>query len=238
MEDPGLPEAVLFDLDDTIVDHRPSTEELWKELCYRYAGYLDGVSGDTLLEAVDRARHWYWSDEDRHRWGRLNLIQARRKFVAAAFTALEIDNPGVSEDLADSFTREREERVILSPGAVETLKRLRGSGIKLGMITNGASDMQRRKIEQYGLAPYFECITIEGEFGAGKPDISIFTHTLEQLGTPPEKAWMVGDDLGRDIKGARNTGIYSVWVDWQTGGLPESPPAIPDRIISSISELV
>ena len=58
------------------------------------------------------------------------------------------------------------------------------------------------------------------------------------LGASPENAWMVGDDLKRDILGANHAGIFSVWIDRQNKGLPDDPPAHPDRTVTSISELV
>jgi putative hydrolase of the HAD superfamily len=238
MQNPRLPEAILFDLDDTIIAHSAGANGLWHELCHRYAALLEGIDADILLEAVHKARAWYWGDLDRHRGGRLNLLQARREVVALAFEALAIDNPEISEQLADSFSVEREKRVELFPGAVDTLDRLKVSGIKLGMVTNGASEIQRGKIERFNIGPYFDCISVEGEFGEGKPDVSIFLHTLERLGTAPDRAWMVGDDLHRDIEGAQKAGIYTVWVDWQDEGLPEGTAAIPDRIVTRISELV
>lgn len=48
---------------------------------------------------------------------------------------------------------------------------------------------------------------------------------------------MVGDDLQRDIAGAQALGLFTIWVDWRSAGLPESSPVRPDRIIRSINEL-
>ena len=78
---------------------------------------------------------------------------------------------------------------------------------------------------------------VEGEFGAGKPDESIFSTTLNELAVSPTQAWMVGDDLQRDIAGAHSLGIFAIWVDWRGNGLPESSTIKPDYIIRSITEL-
>lgn len=233
-----IPQAILFDLDDTIIAHSGPAEGLWKELCQRYASLIGGINSEILLEAVEKAREWYWSDTERHRRGRLNLIKARREFVALAFKSLDIDNPEISDRMADSYSNEREEKTLLFSGAIDTLKHFRYSGIKLGMVTNGASDIQRSKIEKFSLEQFFDCITIEGEFGAGKPDASVFIHTLGSLGVSPSEAWMVGDDLSRDVEGAQKAGIYGIWVDWNQSGLSVPASTKPDRIISCIKELV
>ena len=234
----SYPEAILFDLDDTIITADGRTEDLWRELCYQYAKHIDGLEGEVLFLEVNKARIWYWDDPERHRIKRLNLIKARRELVAFAFSKLGIQNEEVCNSLADSFSAQRQELIKLVPGSIDTLIHFKKSGIAMALVTNGASEFQRPKIERYDLAQFFNYILVEGEFGAGKPDLSVFTHTLDKLGVTPDKAWMVGDDLKRDILGANDAGIFSVWVDWQNTGLTENTPAQPDRIITSISELV
>jgi putative hydrolase of the HAD superfamily len=154
-----------------------------------------------------------------------------------AFSSLGIDAPEVARDLADAYAEMREERARLFPGAIDTIQYFRNRDIWLGLVTNGASGMQRGKLERFGLGPYFDHILIEGEFGAGKSDESVFRHMLGQFSVAAKDAWMVGDDLQRDISGAQALGLFTIWVDWRGNGLPESSPIKPDRIIRSINEL-
>ena len=238
MPDSLYPKAILFDLDDTIITGNVGTEELWKTLCFQHAELIEGLSGDVLFSEVDKLRKWYWADPESHRIKRLNLIKARRELVELVFSKLGIENEEVCYSLADSFTTKRQEMVTLIPGAIDTLVHLKNTGIPMALITNGASDFQRQKIDRFDLTQYFEYILVEGEFGAGKPDKSVFTHALGILGASPDNAWMVGDDLQRDILGANDSGIYSIWVDLQNKGLPDNAAAQPDRIVTAISELV
>lgn len=53
----------------------------------------------------------------------------------------------------------------------------------------------------------FDYILIEGEFGAGKPDKSVFIHVLEKLDVAPQESWMIGDNLEHDMSGAQRVGI-------------------------------
>ena len=87
------------------------------------------------------------------------------------------------------------------------------------------------------MSPLFEHILIAGEFGVAKPDPSVFNHTLTQLKVTADDAWMVGDNLYADVRGAQAVGIYGVWVDWRGSGLPANTPAVPDRTIRSVVEL-
>lgn len=238
MSNNSLPGAFLFDLDDTIIAHGAAAEGLWESLCFEHASMIEGLSAETLLQAVGDARDWYWSDPERHRNGRLNLFQARRQLVELAFKNLGLDNLEVAHKIANAYSTQREELVKLFPGSVDILKFFRSSGKKMALVTNGASDMQRSKIERFGLGEYFDYILVEGEFGVGKPDKSVFLHALNKLNCSENEAWMVGDDLSRDIAGAQDVGIYSVWVDWKNEGLPGDSPVCPDKIINAISELV
>jgi putative hydrolase of the HAD superfamily len=83
----------------------------------------------------------------------------------------------------------------------------------------------------------FDHILIDGEFGAGKPDESVFRYMLEQFNIAAKDVWMVGDDLQRDISGTKALGLFTIWVDWRGNGLPELSRVMPDRIIRSIAEL-
>ena len=98
--------------------------------------------------------------------------------------------------------------------------------------------LQRDKIQRFSLAPLFNSILVEGEFGAGKPEPRVYLHSLEQLDTKPSDAWMVGDNLEFDVGAPQKLGIKGIWVDWQAGGLPLASSVKPDRIVNRISELV
>jgi putative hydrolase of the HAD superfamily len=90
----------------------------------------------------------------------------------------------------------------------------------------------------HGLARFFDCILIEGEFGVGKPDPSVYRHVLEQLRLAPADCWMVGDNLEWDVAGAQAVGITGVWHDYAGAGLPSNTRVRPDRIIRTLTELL
>ncbi len=108
----------------------------------------------------------------------------------------------------------------------------------MGLITNGNGEFQRNKIRRFDLTRFFEAVIIEGEFGAGKPDRRVFLAAMESLGAAPAQAWMVGDDLGRDIQPAQELGLGTVWVDFENAGLPAGCPISPMLIVRSITELL
>ena len=108
----------------------------------------------------------------------------------------------------------------------------------LVLVTNGETASQRGKIDKVGLVPYFDAVVVEGEFGIGKPEPAVFRHALAAVGRQPHEAWMVGDDLAKDIAGGDAAGLHTVWVDSRHEGLPEDPAAHPHRIVHAIAELL
>ena len=236
--DQHYPKGALFDLDDTILSINASVEESWYKVSADFSSRAGGLSVDRLMDAINVVRDWYWSDLERHRRGRLNLDLARREVVEIALARLGINDGKAAGELSEAYGKEMEKNMQLFPGAIDTLKHFRRNNILLALVTNGAAEIQRRKISRFDLEPLFDCIVIESEFGVGKPDRRVFQHALNQLGVDKKDAWMIGDDLARDVAGAMQMGILSIWVDWQNKGLPGSSAVQPDRIIKSISELV
>ncbi|GAA4188398.1 hypothetical protein GCM10022288_14730 [Gryllotalpicola kribbensis] len=110
------------------------------------------------------------------------------------------------------------------------------AGIRLALVTNGPSSVQRAKLERVGLADAFSELLISAEVGAAKPDPRIFEVALERLGSDPARTWHVGDSLEYDIAGAHAAGLGSVWLNrngWTRGRhQPE-----PDREITALDEL-
>lgn len=109
------------------------------------------------------------------------------------------------------WQRTRIETQTRYPHAAAVLERLHRR-VPLGLVTNGASDLQRRKLALTGLAGHFDVVVASCDIGAGKPDPAIFHAALEQLGVTAAETVMVGNDRERDIGGAAAAGIAGVWV--------------------------
>ncbi len=232
-----LPKAILFDLDDTILAFTQSADPTWRRICENFAPRLKGPTPEDLYNAIDTSRNWFWDDPERHRRGRLDLPKARRDIVLAALQNLQIDDPVVAHEIADTYSIERES-VHPFPGAIETLHELKEKGVRMALITNGSEQAQRKKIDQFGLADFFDYILIEGEFGIGKPDERVYRQAMKKLSVEPEDCWMVGDNLEWEVEVPQNLGIFAVWVDAADRGLPSTSTVKPDRVISSISEIL
>ncbi len=233
-----LPKAILLDLDDTILAFSQGADPCWRDVCRRFAPRTQGVTPQALFDAIRQSRVWFWSDPRRHLRGRLYPGEARRAIVAHAFAQLKIDAPELADEIAHTYSLEREETIHPFPGAIKALRHFRRQGVRLALITSGNAQVQRQKVERFGLTALFDCILIEGEFGAGKPDERVYVHALDQLDAEPQQAWMVGDNLEWDVHAPQQLGIFGIWLDFAGAGLPETSPVRPDRIVRSLAELV
>ncbi|MAF51734.1 MAG: phosphoglycolate phosphatase [Chloroflexi bacterium] len=234
----GYPGAMLLDLDDTILAFDRDAASMWLNVSREFEDRLPGVTPQQLGDAVEEFREWYWSDPVRHKIARLDLLKARRDVMTGTFQRLGIDDLDLAAEIGEAYAVARDATIAPFPGAIDAVKAFRGAGVRLALVTNGSSAAQRSKIDRFGLERLFDHVQIEGEFGAGKPEPSVYLHALERVGGTPSDAWMVGDNLEWEVAAPQRLGIIGIWNDWQGAGLPPESTVRPDRIITSLSELV
>jgi putative hydrolase of the HAD superfamily len=230
-------EAVLLDLDDTILDNQVGVETAKQALAALLAERLGDVAPGAIEAAFEAASEWFWKDDERHRWGRLDMARARRAVVERLLEGIGRPDPRLAAEGGALYTELRDASYVPFAGALESLARLRARTGALGLVTNGDASAQRAKIDRLGVAHYFDVIVVEGELGVGKPDRRVFAHALGALGAAPEAALMAGDNYVCDVLGALDAGLHAVWID--PHGRPETPrpPPRPHRTLASFVEL-
>ncbi|MBM3648416.1 MAG: HAD family hydrolase [Alphaproteobacteria bacterium] len=237
----ALPRAILFDLDDTLIRAYAQPEEAWRRLLGQFAAPLaahDAPAVERVRVAVmDEARS-LWSDRAAAAKWRLDIPGARRLSTRRALTRLGYADDSLAERIADAFTDMRRQEYRLYPDAHATVDALRTAGVKLALVTNGASATQRGKIERFELGHRFDHIQIEGEFGQGKPELAVYRHALAKLGCDAEDAWMVGDNYEWEVVAPQKLGMCGIWYDPFDSGVPDHADARPTRVIKRLAELV
>jgi len=238
-----LPRAILFDMDDTLISAYAQPEKAWQEITREFADALHPLPHDVVADAITVAADAFWSDEERHRQGRLQLTDARSGIVAEAFAALASAGhrpppADLTQRMAHRYGTYREEKMYLFDGAHDVVDWFRDRGVRLALVTNGTGEAQRAKIERFDLGHRFHHIQIEGEHGFGKPDERAYRHAMSVLGVGPHETWMVGDNLEWEVVAPQRIGIHAIWHDALGRGLPAGSPVKPDRIIRSLTELL
>jgi len=240
----SLPRAILFDLDDTILAAFGQSPDQWRRVVAAFVDQLAPHPPDEVVAAIQAYSRHLWSDGVRHKDWRPRIGAARRHIVSKAFTGLAgaagrpVPSREICEAIADRFNEIHDAELRMFPGAHETLDHLKQLGIRLALVTNGAAEPQRAKVIRFALEERFDHIQIEGEHGFGKPEERAYTHAMEALGVRPQETWMVGDNLEWEIAAPQQLGIYAIWYDGYSAGLPPDCPVRPDRIIRSLPELL
>jgi 2-haloalkanoic acid dehalogenase type II len=123
-----------------------------------------------------------------------------------------------------------------------TLAALRKRGLRLGLLSNAADDEDVQSlVDQAGLRQFFDFILTSAYLGYRKPHPLTFQAALDRWRLPPRRVAMVGDNLRADIGGARQMGIFSIWITRRaafTNPVDLRGPITPDASIGALSELL
>ncbi|AJE34288.1 phosphoglycolate phosphatase [Corynebacterium humireducens NBRC 106098 = DSM 45392] len=216
---PADTRAVLYDLDGTLVDHEHAARagvESWSRAL--------GLPAGQWQRWLTIERKWFTAFEN----GEVSHLGQRvarcREFIGRA----ELSDEEALTMYEDYLAVYRSNWVAY-PDALPSLRAALERGLTVGVLTNGAEEMQRAKLERTGLwlDGMIMCATVE--LGAPKPQPESYRAALEKVGASAGHTVMIGDSWENDVAGARRAGLHAVYLD-RTGNEGTS--------ISSLDELV
>src|SRR5690625_4166387 len=218
------PRAVLFDLDDTLLDGNSFAQSIVRT-CEQLAGAVPGLDAARIVEANAAAFAEYWP-EISTKWatGILSGEDVTRETWRRTLRACGCVDEGIVQLAFEIHDRLARESYRLFDDAPAVLAALRQAHIPLGLVTNGAPDTQRDKLRALGIENVFAVTVVSGEVGVAKPDPRVFAHAFDGLKIGGEGVWHVGDNLSADIAGANAAGITSVWINRHGVSLKEDDP--------------
>jgi putative hydrolase of the HAD superfamily len=216
--------AVLFDLDDTLFDHRESAAEALRRLqhahdCFRAVPFDEFERQHSVLleefhpEVVS---------------GRLGMDQARRERFRRLFERYGVT---AGDDLcagtASFYRSEYLDARRAMAGAAALLEAVREVAA-VGIVSNNMLQEQKEKLQHCQLAAHVDVLIVSEEAGVSKPDPAIFRVALDALGVRPDEAVMLGDSWSADIVGARAAGVRAVWFNPLRLPSPEPQLGVPE----------
>lgn len=194
--------TILLDLDDTILDfHKAEQAALKKAL-------LDiGVElTERILKRYSEINLSQWKLLER---GQLTQEQVKINRYRIFFEELGID--ASPEETAKRYERNLAYEHETMDGAMELLDALSGK-YRLYAASNGTYEVQKRRIEESGIQPYFNDFFISKKIGYHKPDPKFFAYCFSHIPAfKKEETVMVGDSLSSDILGGKNAGLTTIW---------------------------
>lgn len=187
-------EAILFDLDETLVDRQNSLARYICDLYGRYALPLDGYEV------------FYRRFVELDRFG----YAARHDVFAALIREFGVDT--TVDAWMEDFRQNAWTECLCFADTFDVLRAMRRRGYKLGIVTNGSHESQRAKIRAAQLAEQVDVILVSAEEGIAKPEPAIFLMAAARLGVEPAACLFVGDNPVADVLGSQAVGMQAVWV--------------------------
>ncbi|MDA1874201.1 HAD-IA family hydrolase [Bacillus cereus group sp. BY112LC] len=194
--------AMLFDLDDTLLDRDKAVEALFLivlEKCYEN---VDGAAKSNMLQK--------FKEYDKREYGISNKTTVLESLFDEFTPRYRLPRNYIQDFWNNNFPR----CFSIDQNTIHFLNQIK-KHFKVGIITNGSTQRQKTKIFNTNLNRYFETIIISEEVGFSKPDKRIFELALNELNLQPENTLFVGDDLEKDIAGPQNANIKGVWFNPQ-----------------------
>ncbi|AXF54949.1 HAD family hydrolase [Salicibibacter kimchii] len=252
--------TLLFDLDDTLLWDKKSISESLLATCNEAFRQV-GVESTELMEAVRTVAPTLYEKQSFYPlttalginpfeglWGtfddihdvRLREMGANIRMYQFEVWTEALKNVGIEDfslarELSKHFIDYRETLPYVYEETFEVLTKM-NIPYQLALVTNGAPSLQLKKLHMTkALIPHFDRIVISGAFGVGKPDTSIFSYALEQLGADANQTVMIGDNLHTDIIGGIRAGLKTIWLNRDHEEADTG--IVPDAEISTLREL-
>ncbi|MCW5874993.1 MAG: HAD family hydrolase [Anaerolineales bacterium] len=235
--------GIFFDLGNTLLHFQGAWPEVMRQADEALLAHLRGqgfdLDGPTfLLEFRARLNAYYAQREAEFiEHTTAHVLKTLLADLGHSDVALETLRPALRALYAAS-----QAHWLLEEDTLSTLQALRAAGYTLGILSNaGDDDDVQTLVDKAEIRPYFELVLSSAACGVRKPNPRIFEIALERMGLQASETAMVGDTLGADILGAKNAGLYSIWLTRHAdtpGNRDHQDTITPDAKISTLSELL
>jgi putative hydrolase of the HAD superfamily len=211
-------QALLLDLDDTLIDTRQGTRLALRDYHGTHGSRM-GIGVEEAEAAWERGIKLHFP---RYVRGEISFQEQRRGRIREIF-----GKPDMAEAEADAlfenYLTHCGKHYILFDDVLGFLDGL--AGFPLAIVTNGSADHQMKKLRATGLENRVKTIVISEAVGLRKPQREIFLLAARELGVAPEACLMVGDNFEVDCQGAIGAGMGAMWMDRfgsgnKTNGIP------------------
>lgn len=213
------PEMILIDVDGTLVDSVPDL-----------AWCVDAMMRELGLpeRGEDRVRHWVGNGVDR-------LVQR------ALMNQLDGEYDETLYEKALSvfrafYAENTSKRSVLYDGVIEALEFLKSTGVKIGCVTNKASEFTLPILKDLGISEYFETVLCGDQVERKKPDPQPLLMSAETLSVNPQASMMLGDSMS-DVKAARAAGFSIICMSYGYNHGEDIRDYNPDAVVDSMAEI-
>ncbi|MDR1407334.1 MAG: YjjG family noncanonical pyrimidine nucleotidase [Tannerella sp.] len=223
--------SLFFDLDDTLWDTWRNNRECLEEIYCDYPPLRRHYdSFETFYDAYMPNNLILWAKYRSQEIDRRTLIAERFLHV---LRPAGIDDPDAAVRLNSDYLQRTGRKTALVPKAIDLLKYLQPF-YRMFILSNGFREIQSMKLQNSGLAPYFERMILSEDANIQKPHKAIFDFALKNTNSRRHASLMIGDSWDADIAGASRAGIDQLWFN--PGRLPSHGFA-PTYEVCSLEEI-
>ncbi|MBA8794056.1 putative hydrolase of the HAD superfamily [Friedmanniella endophytica] len=210
MEGASMLKAVLFDLDETLIDQRSAADAAATEWACRHCGEGEG--------AVDKWRAL--SEKHYAAFQRRELtFQEQRRRRVQDFLQVKAGNDELDQ-LFEEYLELYESGWRAFEDAGPALDAALNLGLIVGVLTNGDAGHQRLKLEKCGLSSKVDVFIASSLLSAAKPAPEAFLEAVAIIGALAEESLMIGDSLSQDVQGALRSRLRAIWLNRQRSSVP------------------
>lgn len=232
-----MTKGILFDLNGTLIDIL--TDEYNDELYRVTAGFLSYYGIYIAPEAL-RERYFALNREQRRRspeeFPEFDAVKIFHDIIMENIRTDELAAGETAVAAARLFRAASLRKLETYPGVKELLPHLK-LHYRLAAVSDGQSAWALPELQRCQLDGFFAGVTVSGDYGFRKPDRRLFEIALKTLQLPPEEVVFVGNDMYRDIAGAHNAGMRTVFFKSNQGDW-EFRQVEADYIIYDFNELL
>jgi putative hydrolase of the HAD superfamily len=233
-------QGIIFDVNGTLIDIQ--TDEGNEEI-YRAISHFLTYQGIAARRGDIREEYFRIMDEQRKASGEefpeFDTVSVWREFLRRRWEsrpAVSLTKAGqMPRFLSEMFRGISRNRLQLYPGVRELLDEL-APRYRLAALSDAQSPWALPEMRAVGIANLFDPIVVSGDYGFRKPDRRLFALTLRRMRLEPQDVLFVGNDMYRDVFGARQAGMRTVFFS-SNQGRKHMDGVEPDYIIYQFSEL-
>lgn len=191
---------------------------------------------DEIGPQADRLSEMWRIKQTEYTWNYSLMGQYRdfRDLTAAALDVSATLCGGLSDGMRAKLIEAYEE-LDAYPDVVPTLKRLRGSGVKTAILSNGSSGMLENATRAAGLTDLLDAVLSVDLVRTFKTSPAVYELVGKTFATEPEDVSFQSSNRW-DIAGATAFGFRTVWIN-RTGKPDEYYDLSPDRVLTSLDAL-
>ena len=200
---------IFFDLDITLIDIKKAQYAAIEDL-YNIYNFSDKVDLSSFTKKWDELTDYHYAFYTRKE---ISYDEQRNRRIIDLFKAYDMPLDKTPGEIYAVYFKSFEDNWCLFDDVYSALEKLRSSGYKLGVISNGDLNQQTDKLTRTGIINFFDIIAASSEYEFSKPDPRLYKAIMEKYNINASEMVMIGDQVDKDVLPCLQIGIDAVWLN-------------------------